>query len=174
MEEAKSNPMRTVKIDKVVLNIGVGESGEKLRKATKILEMLTTQKPVITLGKITNRELGVRKGMPIGAKLTLRGKPAEDFIERALWVVDHKILKYSFDDYGNFSFGIKDYTEFQGMKYDPEIGIFGLDINISMTRPGRRITLRRRRRSKVSGGHRVKTEEAVAFFKEKFKVEVIE
>lgn len=174
MAEQKENVMRAVRINKVVLNIGVGEGGEKLRKAVQVLEMLTNHKPVITLGKQTNRDLGVRVGMPIGTKVTLRGNDAEDFLKRALWVVNNKILKYSFDEQGNFSFGIKDYTEFQDMKYDPEIGVFGLDINVSLARPGRRVVYRRRRRSRIPKHHRVGKEDAVEFFKNKFQVEVVE
>ena len=174
MSEENKNPMTEVRIDKVVVNIGVGERGEKLRKAQKVLELLTGHKPVITLGKITNRDLGVRKGMPIGTKVTLRGKDAEEFLDKALWVVEYKILKYSFDKEGNFSFGIKDYTEFKDMKYDPDIGIFGMDITVHLIKPGYRVSRRRRARARIPRHHRVTVDEAVEFFKKKYNVEVIE
>lgn len=166
--------MRTVKIDKVVINIGVGEGGEKLRRAERVLELLTGQKVYRTLGKRTNRDLGVRRGAPIGCKVTLRGQKAEEFIKKALWVKDYKVSLYSFDDHGNLSFGIRDYTQFKDMKYDPEIGIFGMDITVVLTRPGKRVSLRRRRRAKIPKDHRVTIREAIEFFKNKFNVEVIE
>ena len=117
--------MRGLRIEKTVVNIGVGEAGERLIKAQKVLEMLTGQRPVETISKTTNKDLGIREGMPIGCKVTLRGEKAEDFLKRALWVKNNRLAKYNFDPEGNFSFGVPDYTEFKEMKYDPEIGISG-------------------------------------------------
>lgn len=178
MPESKSkdkiNPMRALRIDKVVVNIGVGEGGERLRKAERVLELLTGQKPYRTVGKKTNRDLGVRKGGPIGCKVTLRGPRAEEFVRKALWVKENKVSLYSFDDLGNLSFGIRDYTQMKDMKYDPDIGIFGMDITVVLKRPGKRVALRKRRRSKIGHKHRVSIGEAIGFFKERFNVEVVE
>jgi large subunit ribosomal protein L5 len=168
------NLMREVKIDKVVVNIGVGEAGEKLQKAERVLEMVSHGKPVRTISKTTNKDLGIRKFMPIGCKVTLRSDKAIKFLEQAFWVKDNKIAFYSFDKLGNFSFGIPDYTEFQGMKYDPNIGIYGMDISVTLTRPGLRVSQRRRMRRKVPPRHRVTEEEAKDFIKRQFKVEVVE
>ena len=71
------------------------------------------------------------------------------------------------------SFGISDYTDFEGMKYDPEIGIFGMDISVVLRRPGNRITQRALLRRRIPKSHRVTREEAIAFMKEKFEVEVV-
>lgn len=171
---AEENPMREIRVEKVVINIGVGEAGEKLARAARVIELLTGQKPVQTLSKTTNKEWGIRKKMPIGVKATLRGKRAEEFLKKAFWVKDFKIMGYSFDQEGNFSFGISDYTDFEGMKYDPEIGIFGMDISVTLSRPGRRVSLRRRRRSKVGRKHRLDPKTAKNFLKERFNVEVVE
>ncbi len=114
-----SEMMRRPKIEKVVINIGVGEAGERLAKAQKVLQMLTEQVPMVTHAKVTNRDLGVRFGMPIGCKVTLRGEVAEDFLKRALSIRENRVATYSFDKEGNLSFGISDYTDFAGMKYDP-------------------------------------------------------
>jgi large subunit ribosomal protein L5 len=78
--------MKMIKIEKAVINIGVGDAGEKLIKAEKVLGILTKKKPVRTVSKTTNRDFGIRKDMPIGCKVTLRGKEAEEFIKRAFWV----------------------------------------------------------------------------------------
>ena len=165
--------MRDLRIEKTVVNIGVGEAGERLLKAQKVLEMLTGQKPVETISKTTNKDLGIREGMPIGCKVTLRGEKAEDFLKRALWVKNNKLANYNFDPEGNFSFGVPDYTEFEGMKYNPEIGIFGMDVSVSLKRPGYRVTKRRRRASKLPVRHRVTREEGVQFIRDRFDIEVV-
>ncbi|HEC82733.1 MAG TPA: 50S ribosomal protein L5 [Thermoplasmatales archaeon] len=170
----EDNPMRQIKIKKVTVNIGVGEGGERLRKAEKVIEMLTNQKPVQTIAKVTNRDLGIRKGMPIGYKVTLRKDKAIEFLKKALWVRDNKLPAWSFDEEGNFSFGISEHTDFEGMKYDPEIGIFGMDVCVTLERNGYRIKERRLKKSKIPHTHRIKKEEAIEFVKKEFNVEVIE
>ena len=178
MTEKKYDPanhvMRKLSIEKVVVNIGVGEAGEKLQKAERVLKMITHSKPVRTLSATTNKELGIRKYMPIGCKVTLRKEAAKKFLEQAFWVRDNKIAYYSFDSLGTFSFGIPDYTELQGMKYDPEIGIFGMDVSVTLTRPGLRISKRRRQKVRVNPKHRVTEQEAKEFIKHQFNVEVVE
>ena len=168
-----SGKMRIIHVQKAVINIGVGEAGEKLIKAEKVLGMLTNRTPVRTLSRTHNRDLGVRKGMPIGVKVTLRAKDAEEFIKRAFWVKENRIAGYSFDPEGNFSFGISDYTDFEGMKYDPKIGIIGLDVCVTLTRPGKRVALRRIAPRKLPVNQRISREEGAAFVKNKFKVEVV-
>ena len=169
------NPMRALRGAKVTVNIGVGEAGEKLVKAQKVLEMVTGQKSVQTVSKTVNRDLGIRVGMPLGCKVTLRGEAAEAFLVRALSIRENKVYSYSFDKEGNMSFGISDYTDFDGMKYDPEIGIFGMDVNVVIRRVGgcrveRRALLSRR----IPKEHRVQRDEAIEFVKDKFKVEVVQ
>ena len=169
------NPMRALRVEKVTVNIGVGEAGEKLVKAQKVLEMVTGQKSVQTISKTVNRDLGIRVGMPLGCKVTLRGEAAEAFLVRALSIRENKVYSYSFDKEGNMSFGISDYTDFDGMKYDPEIGIFGMDVNVVIRRVGgcrveRRALLSRR----IPKEHRVQRDEAIEFIKDKFKVEVVQ
>lgn len=169
-----SGKMRIIHVQKTVVNIGVGEAGEKLIKAEKVLGMLTNRTPVRTVSKTHNRDWGVRKGMPVGVKVTLRGKDAEEFIKRAFWVKENRIASYSFDPEGNFSFGVSDYTDFEDMKYDPQIGIIGLDVCVTLARPGKRVTLRRITPRKLPMSQRISKEEGVTFVKNKFKVEVVE
>ncbi len=174
-EEKMKNPMRDIVIDKVVINMGVGEAGEKLRRAQKVIDLLTHRKPVQTEAKKTIRDFNIRKGLPIGLKVTLRGKEAEDFLRRALWVKDFKVPNYSFDSNGNLNFGISDYTEFEGMKYDPEIGIFGMDISVVFRRRGGyRIARRRIKKKKVPIRHRVTREETMQFMRENFNLNILE
>ncbi|UCG71176.1 MAG: 50S ribosomal protein L5 [Thermoplasmata archaeon] len=165
--------MREIHIDKVVVNIGVGEAGEKLIKAEKVLELLTHRKSVRTLAKTTNKDLGIRKGMPIGCKVTLRNEATLDFLKEAFWVKNNKIADYSFDVEGNFSFGIADYTDFKEMKYDPDIGIFGLDISVTLARNGLRVKNRKRAKGKIPRNHKITPEEAKKFVRTKLSVEVV-
>ena len=166
--------MRDLHVEKVVVNIGVGEAGERLAKAEKVLEMVTKQKPVETLSKTVNRDLGIREGMPLGCKVTLRGDAAVDFVKQALSIREMRVPEYSFDKEGNMSFGISDYTDFEGMKYDPEIGIFGMDISVVLRRPGNRITQRALLKRRIPKSHRVGRDEAIQYMKDNFQVEVIQ
>ncbi|MBR4227250.1 MAG: 50S ribosomal protein L5 [Candidatus Methanomethylophilaceae archaeon] len=168
------NAMRNLHVDKVVVNIGVGEAGERLVKAEKVLEMVTGHKPVETISKTVNRDLGIRVGMPLGCKVTLRGDDAVDFVKRALVIREMRVPEYSFDKEGNMSFGISDYTDFEGMKYDPEIGIFGMDISVVLRRVGNRVTQRALLKRRIPKSHRVDREEAIQYMKETFEVKVIQ
>jgi len=170
-----SNIMREIQVDKVTVNIGVGEAGDRLQKAKKILEQVAKQKPIITRAKKTNRDLGVRPGMEIGCKVTLRGEVAEDFLKRAFWTRENRIAEYSFDPEGNFSFGVADYTDFEGVRYDPEIGIFGMDVAVTLKRRGgKRVSTRRLVQSRIPKHHRITQDEGREFVHSKFSVEVVE
>lgn len=168
------NVMRNPRIEKVVVNMGVGEGGEKLIKAEKVLQLVTGRKSVRTVSKTINKDWGIKKGMPIGCKVTLRGEKAESFLKDAFWVRDNKIPDYSFDDNGNLSFGIPDYTDFPGMKYDPKVGVMGMDVCVTMGRAGARVKNRKRCAHKIPNKHRMTYEEATTFIKNMFGVEVME
>lgn len=168
------NVMRNPRIEKVVVNMGVGEAGEKLIKAEKVFQLITDRKPVRTVSKTINKEWNIRKGMPIGCKVTLRGEKAEKFLKDAFWIRDNKIPDYSFDDNGNLSFGIPDYTDFPGMKYDPNIGILGMDVCVTVSRAGVRVKNRKRCAHNIPHKHRMTYEETTSFIKSRFGVEVIE
>jgi large subunit ribosomal protein L5 len=167
------NPI-TPHVAKVTVNIGVGEAGEKLKKAESVLEGVTKQKPIQTLSKTTNKDWGLRKFMPIGCKVTLRKKAAETFLISALKIRENKISAYTFHNQGNFSFGVPDHTLFEGQKDDPNIGIFGMDICVTVENPGYRIKHRRIDRRKIPQRHELNREETKKFITEKFNVEVVE
>lgn len=168
------NRWRTPRVAKVVVNVGVGESGERRAKAEKVLRMLTNQKPVATRSHATNRDFGIREGQEIGVKVTLRGELAVDFLRRAFEARDKQFDPDSIDAEGNFSFGIRDYTDFTGMKYDPGIGIFGMDISVEMGRAGWRVRDRRSQRSSLPPNVRVSVEETRTFLVERFGVTLLE
>lgn len=168
------NPLTKPRIEKLVVNIGVGEAGEKFVKAEKVLTMVTKHKPVKTLAKKTNRDFAIRKGMPIGWKVTMRNEEQiKAFLKDALWVRNNELFEESFDDYGNISFGIADYTDLPGHKYDPEIGVFGMNVTVKLARPGGRVAIRRRRPAHIPKKHRISRDEAIAFMKSLFAIEVV-
>lgn len=169
-----TSPMRELRVEKVVVNIGVGDAGEKLSRAEKVIQLITDHKPTQTLSSHTNKDLGIRIGMPIGCKVTLRKNDAPEFLRKAFAVKENRIMDYSFDQEGNFSFGISDYTDFEGMKYDPDIGIFGLDICVVLRRAGKRVKLRKKARSHIPHSHRVDRTEAMDWVAKTFDVEVLE
>jgi len=173
MEERRAaNPMRRIKIDKVVINMSVGESGEKLAKAEKLLERIAGQKPIKRLAKRTMQSFGIKKGEAIACKVTLRRERANDFLNRC-FKIQNKLLMSQFDTYGNFSFGIAEHTDF-GIHYDPKVGIYGMDVSVSLKRPGYRIKERRIQRGKVPSKQRINKEEGIAFLEKEYGVEVVE
>ncbi|RLF11012.1 MAG: 50S ribosomal protein L5 [Thermoprotei archaeon] len=167
------NAMRRLVVSKVVVNMAVGTSGEKLMKAAQILEKLTGQKPSFRKAKRTIKDFGIRKGENIACIVTLRGEKALDFLKRALTAVDFKVKRSSFDPHGNFAFGVKEHISLPGVKYDPELGIHGFDVCVTVERPGYRVERRRRKRSKVGASHRVTKTEAMEFVEKELGVTLI-
>lgn len=167
------NPMQEVRIEKVTLNIGVGEGGDKLLKAEKVLGEISGRKPVRTTAKETIRDFGIRKGEPVGCKVTIRGEASEEMLRRLLGAVEKRLNPASFDDQGNFSFGIKEHIDIPGIKYDPDIGIFGMDVCVALCKPGYRVKYRRRETRKIPRAHRVKKDEAINFMSSKFNTQAI-
>ena len=168
------NIMLEPRIDKVVVHVGVGESGQRLVNAETIMKTITKQQPVRSMAKKTLPTFNIKKKEPIGAKLTLRGKAAEDFLVLALKAAGNSLRMSQFDQQGTFSFGIEEHTDFPGMRYDPEIGIFGMDVSVALKRAGYRIARRRVAKKKLPSRQRLGQDDTVEFIKKKFGVEVLE
>jgi large subunit ribosomal protein L5 len=166
--------MREVKLEKVTVNIGVGETGERLQKAKSLLERLTNKTAALTKAKQREQAFNIRKGDTIGVKVTLRGEEAATFLKNAFDAVDFKFNKKSIDRLGNFAFGVKEYIDFPKAKYDPTIGLIGFDVCGTMSRPGKRVEIRRRLRSAMRRTHRVTPEETADFLVKNFKVNIYE
>jgi len=167
------NPMEEVKIAKATVNIGVGESGERLARAEKLLSNITGQQPVRTYSKVTNPEFGIRKGQPIACKVTLRGAKADKTIKMVLEGIERRIRATQFDAQGNLSFGIHEHIDIPGMRYDPDIGIFGMDVSITFEKPGYRINRRKIQRKKVPDKHKVTKEDSIKFMEDNFQVSIL-
>lgn len=171
MSEAEElHEMRVPRIDKVVVHMGVGRGGRDLQDAEAILEEITGQQSVRTLAKSTIPEFGIRDGDPIGAKVTLRGDAAQSFLEEAFQYAE--ISRHQFDETGNVSFGIDEHTDFAGQSYDPDIGIYGLDVTVRLVRPGYRVSQRDSRSQSIPSNHRLTPEDAIAFLEREYDVEV--
>ncbi|PSG97310.1 50S ribosomal protein L5 [Thermoplasmatales archaeon SW_10_69_26] len=167
------NPMRQVRIEKVVVNIGVGEAGERLIQAEELLQELTGRQPVRTTAGKKAAGFGIRRGQEVGVKVTLRRDKAEEFLDEALFTRAHRLPGWAFDDNGNVSFGVDDHTDFEKMSYDPDVGIFGLDVTVVLERPGKRVEKRRIRSNRVGDKQRVHWEDAMDLMEDEFDVEVI-
>jgi large subunit ribosomal protein L5 len=173
-EQVKENPMRTVKLAKVIVHINVGKSGDALEKARKVLEEITGQKPCTKQAKMTVKEFAIREGEPIACLTTLRGEKAATFLKRAFEAVSNSVKASSFDEMGNFAFGIKEHIEIPGTKYAPDLGIFGMDVMGTLERPGYRVKRRRIRPARIGKKHVVRKEDATKFIAEKFGVQIRE
>jgi large subunit ribosomal protein L5 len=168
------NALRALRIIKIVVNAGVGESGDPRNKAERVLKMVTGQKPIATRSHATNRDFGIRQGQEIGAKVTLRGAKATEFLNRALEARDRQVDPDSIDRHGNLSFGIADYTDFAGMKYDPAIGIHGMDICVEIGRAGWRLRQRTRGHHAIGPKQRITKDECRQYLETELKVKFLE
>jgi len=170
--DAEFHEMREPTIDKVVVHMGVGQGGRDLGNAEDILTELTEQQPVRTQAKSTKPEFDIREGDPIGAKVTLRDEEARDFLERALPIAD--LSRSQFDDTGNFSFGVNEHTDFPSQEYDPNVGIYGLDVTVNMVRPGYRVSKRDKAARSIPARHRLTPADAIAYLESTMNVEITE
>ncbi|HWR25115.1 MAG TPA: 50S ribosomal protein L5 [Methanosarcina sp.] len=165
--------MRTPVVEKVIVHMGVGESGQHLVNAEDILRTITGQEVVRCFAKRTLPAFSIKKKEPIGCKVTLRGQRAQEFLETALGIIDKTLVRSQFDSLGNVSFGIEEHTDFPGMRYDPNIGVFGMDVTVVIKRPGERICKRRVASRKIPANHRLTVEDAISFLNESYGVEVM-
>jgi large subunit ribosomal protein L5 len=170
--QAEFHEMREPRIEKVVAHMGVGYGGEDLQDAEAILEAITGQESVRTQAKNTVGEFGIRAGEPIGAKVTLRDEPAREFLATALPLAE--VDSGQFDETGNVSFGIEEHTAFPSQEYDPDVGIYGLDVTVTLVRPGYRVSKRDQRTRSIPSSHRLSPEDAIRFLESEFDVEVNE
>ncbi|MBM3199436.1 50S ribosomal protein L5 [Candidatus Woesearchaeota archaeon] len=166
--------MRNISVEKITLNIGTGEPGAKLEKSKKLLKTISGMKPIST---ITNKRIPtwkIRPGLEIGCKVTLRGQKAKDLLKRLLQSVKNHLEERNFDDQGNFSFGVKEYLDVPGLKYDAEVGVIGFDVAVTLQRPGFRIKRRKLMKKQPPTRHKISREEAMEFAKKELNIAIEE
>tara|TARA_B100001964_G_C14250684_1_gene609785 strand:+ start:2928 stop:3437 length:510 start_codon:yes stop_codon:yes gene_type:complete len=166
------NLMKQVSVEKVTLNIGAGKDQTKLEKGIKLINSIAGCMPIKTFTKKRIQEWGLRPGLAIGCKLTLRDKIALDLLKRLLEAKDNTLQPTNMDNEGNISFGISEYIDVPGVKYDPDVGIMGFQVCITLKRKGFRIKHRALKRCAIPRKNRIKKEEAIDFMKTTFNLKI--
>ena len=165
--------MKRISVHKVVINIGVGRSGEPIDKAKNALLELTGQRPAVRGAKNTVRDFGIHKGEPIGVVVTMRREPAIGFLKRVIAAKRNVLKASSFDNYGNISVGIHEHIDIPGHKVTILTSeSLGWTLILCSIDPGYRIAKKSRKSAKIGKTHRINREEAVEFFKQEFGAEV--
>lgn len=162
--------MKQIKIEKVTLNIGAGKDTARLEKGMKLLEVISEAKPVKTITQKRIQGWGLRPGLPIGCKVTIRKQKAKDLLKRLLYARDNKLKNSQIDVNGNIAFGIPEYIDIQDIKYLPEIGITGLEVCVTLERNGYRVKKRRLMKRKISDSHKINKQDAIDFLKKEFNI----
>jgi large subunit ribosomal protein L5 len=173
MSQTTESPMKKITLDKVVLNMGVGKSGDIIEVARRAIEQISGKKPSTRNAKSQQRDWGVRKGEPIGVAVTVRGEDAIVLLKRLLEAKGNSLRGKSFDNFGNFSFGINEHIDIPDVKYEPSIGILGLGISIALTRPGYGIRKRSKHKASVGKSHIITNEEAKDYLVKEFGVTIV-
>ena len=172
MSQTTESPMKKISLEKVVLNMGIGKSGDVIDIAKKALEQISGKKPSTRNAKETQREWGVRKGEPIGVAVTIRGNDAVVLLKRLLEAKGNTVNGKSFDNFGNYSFGINEHIDIPDVKYDPQIGILGLGISVTLTRPGYSIRKRSKHKASVGKTHVITNQEAKNYLTKEYGVTI--
>jgi len=172
MSQTTESPMKKIYLDKIVLNMGVGKSGDAIEIAKRALDQISGKKSCPRNAKETQRDWGIRKGEPIGVSVTVRGEDAKALLKRLLEAKGDTVKGKSFDNFGNYSFGINEHIDIPGVKYEPQIGILGLGISITLSRPGYGIRKRSKHKASVGKAHIITSQEAKDYLVKEFGVTI--
>lgn len=166
--ETKENPMREIKIEKLILSCGGVK--EDLDRYYKLISTISGMKPI---KKQTVRRIpgfGIRPKMEVGCMVTIRSGKAEELLARLLSAVENQLKKKQIAD-NHFSFGIEEYINIPGEKYDREIGMAGLKVTIVFARKGKRVARKKIKKGKIAPKQIVPKQEIIKFMEENFETE---
>ncbi|MFT4303257.1 MAG: 50S ribosomal protein L5 [Candidatus Woesearchaeota archaeon] len=164
--------MREIDVEKLTLNVGAGKDQSLLDKGMKLLKNITGIDPIKTITTKRIPSWGVRPGLPIGTKITLRNKEQiKGLIQKFLKAKNNTLKKSCFDSSGNVSFGIHEYIDVPDLEYDPEIGIIGFQVCITLMRKGFAI---KHKGKKIGKKHLINQDEAIEFMKQNYGVDISE
>lgn len=166
------NPMRDIFIEKLVINVCLGDAQDRLTRAATVLEEITGNKPVFGRARYTVRTFSIRRNQKISCSVAVRGDRATEIVNRGLRVKDYELKASNFSDTGNFGFGIEEHIDL-GVKYDPSIGIYGMDFYVVLGRAGYRVSRRKRKQNKVGKKQRVTKEDAIAWIQKTFQTAIV-
>lgn len=162
--------MRSIFIEKIILSCGA--TGNDLEKARKLLEIISKSKPQIIASTKRIPDFGVRPGLEVGTRVTLRKEKSLELLRRLLEAVDNTLSRKSISE-NHFSFGVREYIEIPGVEYQREIGIRGLNITVVFARKGLRV-----KRKKIKSGHvpekqNISKDEIISFMQDKFNTRFV-
>ncbi|MBU2523538.1 MAG: 50S ribosomal protein L5 [Nanoarchaeota archaeon] len=169
-KKVSENIMKKVRLEKVTLNCGAGTEPRRIEKAVKLLELISGGKAKTI---VTNKRIpafGVRPGLKLGCKITIRGKNKMNLLKRLLEAIGNKLAPRQINP-GSFSFGIKEYIEIPGVAYQRDIGLLGLDVCVTLTRPGARIERKKINKGKIPLRNKITKEDTIKFMEDNFNTE---
>jgi large subunit ribosomal protein L5 len=174
MAEQKNavNVMRKLRVEKIVLNCGCGTDHTRLEKSHKLLQIITNRTPVKVVTQKRIPGWGLRPGLPISTKVTLRGKVATEVLKRLVIANDNVLRPNNFDSAGNVAFSVRECIDIPGVEYDPTIGILGLQVTVTLQRPGFRIRRRKYMNRRIPHSSRISADEAMEFAKTEWGIKV--
>lgn len=168
------NVMRSIRINKVVINIGTGSDENLQGGARRLIELITSRKAANEISRTRNPAFKIAKGQKIGAFVTVRGDEAKALLKRLFDATDNKVKPESVTA-NSISFGIPEYIDISGVKYDPKIGMLGMNVNVSFKRSGLRVVQRKGKRGSIPSSHRaIPRAEILEYIKKEFNVNPIE
>ncbi|MBS3071796.1 50S ribosomal protein L5 [Candidatus Pacearchaeota archaeon] len=170
VKNESENPNRIIFIEKVILSAGA--VGDDLKKAKKLLELLSGMRAQIIISSKRIPDFGVRPGLEVGTRVTLRKQKASDLLMKLLGALDNIIRKKQVSD-NHFSFGIEEYIEIPGITYQREIGIRGLNVTVVFARNGLRVKRKKIKSGQIPDKQYIAKEEIIKFMEDNFKTKVI-
>lgn len=166
------NRMQELVVEKLVINVGTGSDQHIHANAKRLLELITGRKPSNAVSRKRNPSFKITKGQNIGTFVTVRGPEIKPLAERLFDAVDRQIKETAVTD-NCVSFGIREYIDIRGVKYDPKIGMLGMNVNLAFKRKGTRVALRKRKRAAVPRRHRlVDRNDILQYLKRNYNVEL--